>query len=47
MQVLKQFPLGKYTLRSLAKALGKILREDRGFKVTMSDSKAGMIILNP
>ena len=32
----KMISSGKYTLESLAKALGKILREEKGFKVTMN-----------
>ena len=32
----KMISSGKYTLESLAKALGKILSEERGFKVTMN-----------
>ena len=32
----KMISSGKYTLESLAKALGKILSEEKGFKVTMN-----------
>lgn len=32
----KMISSGKYTPESLAKALGKILREEKGFKVTMN-----------
>ena len=37
-------PPGKCTLESLAKALWKVLSEGKGFKVTMNDSKATMIM---
>ena len=37
----------RYTLESLENARGKILSENRGFKVTMNHSKAKMVILIP
>ena len=40
-------PLGKYPIKSLAKAFWKILSEGKGFEVTMNDSKAAMVILKP
>lgn len=45
--IVKTIPSGKYTLENLAKAPGKILGEDRGFKVTLNHSKTGMVILSP
>ena len=39
------FTSGKYTLESLTKALRKLFHEERGLKVTMNHSKAGMLIL--
>ena len=43
----KIIPSGKYTPESLARALEKILSEERGFKVTIKHSKAGTVILYP
>ena len=40
-------PPGKYILESLAKALWKILREDKGYEVRMNDSVAATVIVNP
>lgn len=47
MQLLKQFPQANTLLRTLRKPPGKILGEDRGFKVTLNHSKTGMVILSP